>query len=355
MDAKKTLEAIVPKVRESVLQAIKTEQDRIRGKYLFMDEMLEHVVELAKSGKRLRGAFTYFSYLMHGGTDKKEIMRITAVPELIQLFLLIHDDIIDEDDLRRGVTTMHKAYRDFHRIVFKKRDSYHFGESIAICAGDIVSHLAFKTLAQSKFNPENLVKAAAAVHGHVIEVGYGEALDSFSEVMNNVKEDFILKMLALKTSKYTYEAPLHLGAILAGASDKDLQALTKYSLPGGTAFQIQDDILGMFGDEEKTGKPAYSDLAEGKQTILILRTMEKASPKGKALVVKSLGNPAVGNRRLEQVRQVIKDCGALDYAKEMAKKLVKVAKRNLIKYSSGKGEGREFLLGVADYMIDREF
>jgi len=159
-----------------------------------------------------------------------------------------------------------------------------------------------------------------------------------------------------KTGKYTYETPLHTGAILAGASDDDLKALTEYAIPGGIAFQIQDDILGMFGDEYKIGKPADSDLSEGKKTLLIVKAFEKGDSLQKKILNKNLGSPKISSKDLREVRQIIIDTGSLEYSKKIALNLVNKAKERLQKYSHSNWipEGREFLDGIADYMIKRD-
>jgi geranylgeranyl diphosphate synthase type I len=156
-----------------------------------------------------------------------------------------------------------------------------------------------------------------------------------------------------KTAKYTIEGPLHLGAILAGAKDELLDALSKYAVPVGIAFQIQDDILGIFGSEKKLGKPVGSDIEEGKQTLLVVKAGEKADRSQLKKMNYLLGKPNLNHREIEEFRNIITDTGSLDYAKNLARKLITKGKQALIS-AKIKKETKDFLLGIADYMISRE-
>jgi geranylgeranyl diphosphate synthase type I len=158
----------------------------------------------------------------------------------------------------------------------------------------------------------------------------------------------------LKTAHYTVAGPLQLGAILAGASEEDLKALNDYGIPLGKAFQIQDDILGLFGSEEKFGKPTDSDLKEGKRTLLILKALEKCSPEEKEKIEGALGNQELSAEAAEEVRAIIKATGSLDYSRKLAGELIEQAKQS-ISQSNFKAEAKEFLLGIADYMLKRDY
>ncbi len=160
-------------------------------------------------------------------------------------------------------------------------------------------------------------------------------------------------MYEYKTAKYTFEGPLHLGAILGGADDKFLNQLSQYAIPAGIAFQIQDDILGIFGDEKKTGKPVGSDIRQGKYTILVAKAFEKANPRQKKILARCLGNKNLTKKDIEDFRKVIIESGSLDYAKNLAMKLVWEAKKELEKIKMN-SETKKFLRGIAEYMIKRE-
>jgi geranylgeranyl diphosphate synthase type I len=355
MDVKNELKIFAPKVTEEILNIIEDERKRTDGKYEHIDEMWRYVINLVQSGKRLRGAFLYYAYIMYGGKDYKEAMKAATLPELIQLYLLIIDDFQDKSEQRRGVPTMHKIYREMHSNKFVKRDPVHFGNSIAVCSGLCVNHLGFNYFTKLNFPLQNKINAITKINEQIMDVGYGQTLDIFSESMDKVSEKYVMDILLLKTAKYTYEGPLHIGAMLAGASNEELKILSDYAIPAGIAFQIQDDILGMFGDEEKLGKPVDSDLMEGKQTLLIVKALELAGKQGSEIIRKGLGNPNLTSEDVKGILKIIVDCGSLEYAKNLTKKLVLQAKTSLEASKFKDNQGYDFISGIADYMINREY
>lgn len=317
-------------------------------------DMAEHVEEFnLRGGKRLRPVL-----LIHGfkcfQKENKEILKASLSIELLEAYLLMHDDIMDDDALRRGKPSTWKTFETIHKQKKWSGSARKFGETTAIIAGDICCSLATEAIAKTNFPAELKIKAIQALNRINVNTGYGQALDVISEVKEGINESDIMLVHKLKTSKYTVEGPLHIGAILGGASEKDLQVLSNYGIPVGQAFQIQDDILGMFGDEEKLGKPADSDLKEGKKTLLILEALKNGSKEQKEKIIMALGNKNASKEMVEQVRQVIKETGSLDYSKKLAKKLAKKGKK-VMQESNFKNEGKEFLIGMADFLINREY
>ncbi|MCA9379217.1 polyprenyl synthetase family protein [Candidatus Dojkabacteria bacterium] len=356
MKAKKTLSSfqkiIEPLIEESFAGAEAQAQQISPVAAEAINLLKEYTLRKAK---RLRAAFIYYSYLMLGGDDKSAILNASISIEILHAYLLIHDDVMDQDSLRRGEPTMHKIYERIHAGQHFLHDAAHFGESMAISLGDVGAHLANKQLIDSNFPSDRLIKAASKFNNQIATVGYGQMLDILSSVKSSVTEDDVMQVHRYKTASYTYETPLHVGAILAGANEKDLEDLSGYAVPAGIAFQIQDDILGMFGDEEKLGKPNISDLREGKNTLLILKALEKANPSQKKTIVGALGNSEVSDAQADEVRQIIRETGSLEYSKSLAVELVKKAKEALSGKTDWTGEGRDFIDGIADYMIEREF
>lgn len=356
MDAKQELgkyqKKIEPELRK-VFKTYKAEAKKVTPESLAAVEHLEEYT--MRRAKRLRAALFYYSYKMLGGKDVTEAFKTSVFMELVQSYLLIHDDVMDQDQLRRGKPTMHKIYEDIHRKDYGIQDPKHFGESMAINIGDIACHIAFDILTKSKFPDKNKIRALERAHRQVRITGFGQMLDILTTVKNTVYPEDVYQVHEYKTATYTYETPISVGAILAGATDKDIRILSKYAIPAGIAFQIQDDILGMFGDEDKLGKPNISDLREGKQTLLIVKAQEWADRKDLKYISQALGNPNVTDEQADQVRRVIRECGSLEYSKQIAVKYVKQAKRALARMKHWNGEGRAFLDGIADYMINREF
>jgi geranylgeranyl diphosphate synthase type I len=304
-------------------------------------------------GKRLRAAFMYWGYIGAGGKEISKIIEASMSIELTHIFLLIHDDIIDRDDFRHGVSAIHKRYENMARRFYKKIDAKHFGDSMAIVAGDIAAAFGNEIIFNSKFKPEIVLKALDKLQNIVTMTVSGEIFDVILEAKGKASEKEVLKVHENKTAKYTVEGPLQLGAMLAGANDEILKSYSSYAVPVGIAFQIQDDILGVFGNEKKLGKPVCSDLREGKQTLLIVKALEKGNSRQKKIIQKLLGNKNVTDKEIEEFRKIIRNTGSLEYSQKLAAKLVENGKKSLDKAKINK-EAKEFMVGIADYIVNRE-
>lgn len=317
----------------------------------YMMEMLREYT--MRGGKRLRPALMYYGYKLFSSEHLDEVIKGSMAFELIQSYLLIHDDIIDQDFLRRNSLTMHKMFEEAHMKTFGEVDAEHFGESMAILTGDIANHLANLIILNLNISSERKIKAAVEMNRVVHRVIYGEALDVLSASKESISEAELLKIHQLKTSAYTFEGPLLVGAILAGAGKSRLKILTDYAIPLGKAFQLQDDILGIFGKEEKLGKPVGSDLREGKKTLLIIKALEKADKREKKIIMKALGNPNITKDMMEDIQTIMITTGSLDYSRRLAKRLIAQSK-HAIENIKADHEAKAFLLGIADYMLKRE-
>jgi len=303
-----------------------------------------------RGGKRIRPALIYYGFGCFKKPDK-DVVSASMTLELVQSFLLIHDDLIDNDDLRRNGPTLHKSYE----VIGKKysKDPRHFGASMSICAGDICFAFANEILANTRFSDQIKVKALAFLNHMIHKVIYGQVLDILS-TLRPVSSKDIEKIHYLKTATYTFEGPLMLGAILSGASESKMKYLAGYSVPVGKAFQLQDDILGMFGDQKKLGKPVGSDIREGKQTLLIIKALEKATASDKKFIKRNLGNNRISKKEISKFRSIIISTGSLKHSKKLIEKLIKKGKDS-IKKSNLKQEGKQFLIDLADYMAQRDY
>jgi len=353
------IKAELKKIQDKVNPELKIFFDEIikdsKKNNFITTEALKQVKKITLAGgKRLRPALMYWGYRGVGGKDEKEMIKTSVSIELIHIFLLIHDDIIDNDKKRHGIETVHSKYNKIGKIIsLGKRDSHHFGNSMGIVVGDIMGALGNQVLFNSKFAPELVVKALSRLQNVVARVAIGEAQDVFIEHKRLATEAEVMDMYKNKTAKYTIEGPLHLGAILGGADGKLLDNITKFSVPVGIAFQIQDDILGIFGDEKKIGKPVGSDIREGKQTILVVQALKNANKKQKEVLKRLLGKKDITRDEVEEFRNVIRETKSLQYANTLAKKLVKQGKAE-IKNIGFTQEIKTILLALADYMAQRE-
>lgn len=306
------------------------------------------------SGKRIRPALTYYGFLAMGGQDGEEIVEASLGVELIHAFLLIHDDIIDRDEKRHGVPTVHEIYKKLAKRAHRSGSAEHFGNSMAIIAGDMAATMANEIIFNAKFPPEVIIRALDKMQKIVYTTIPGEMADIILENRGGATEEEILQMFEAKTSRYTFEGPLQLGGILAGCDEKDLGAFSGYSLPLGKAFQLRDDILGVFGDEKKLGKPVGSDITEGKQTVLLAKALERGNSQQKKDLKRLLGKKDLTGEELERFRHIIRQTGSLEYSRTLAENFVKESLDALDAIDFANREAREFLDSLARYIISRE-
>ncbi len=357
MDAEKALRKYKSKVDARLLAFF---DDKI-SKAEKIDDSSKQMIQLLKDytmrgGKRIRAALVYYGCLCFAEEDKKtaeQLIDASMCVELIQSYLLIHDDIIDNDDLRRGGPSLHASYREFCRNNFKTNPE-HFGVSMAICAGDLCFAFANEIITKTKFDPSNKIKALQSMNHTVHQVIYGQVLDVLSSIKDEFAAKDIMKMQELKTATYTIEGPLHIGALLVGANEEELELLSDYAIPLGIAFQIQDDILGIFGDEKKLGKPVGSDIKEGKKTLLMLKALESANEDDKSFIKSRLGKPVITADDVKRFQRIIKETGALEYCQKTTQDMLNTSKK-VIEQSHLRSKGKEFVIGIADFMIKRDF
>ncbi len=314
---------------------------------------------ILNGGKRIRAAFAYYGYQAVGGKDGENISFAAAAVELLHNFFLIHDDIIDKSDSRRGSPTIHTRYKRIYEnrsliSGFKNNGKADLPFSMAIINGDICCALAYEALVESGFQANRILQVLKVMHEIVKFTATGELLDIVKAVSKKAAEEEILQMHYLKTAKYTVEGPLLIGAILHGATPAVLDSLSKYAIPVGIAFQIHDDILGIFGTEEQLGKPVGSDIREGKQTLLTVKAFESASPSQKKKLELLIGNPSITKADMEEVKRIIEDTGALEYSKMKEISLSEQGGKALIN-APIREDIKDILLGTADLLIERAY
>ncbi|MBI5884895.1 polyprenyl synthetase family protein, partial [archaeon] len=212
-----------------------------------------------------------------------------------------------------------------------------------------------KVINETDFPAGLKTKATIKLIDDVNTVIFGQQLDSIYgyKDFSKLTEGDVLKVFEMKTSAYTIQGPMHLGAILAGATENDLAALDSFAVPLGKAFQLTDDVIGTFGSEEKTGKSADSDLKEGKRTILVLYSLKNGSEQQKKIMLKVLNNAHASKEECDAARKVLTDTGAVDYSKKMAEKFKNEALDAMMK-TTYNNDAKQFLIELAEYIVARE-
>ncbi|AZA13961.1 polyprenyl synthetase family protein [Corynebacterium choanae] len=246
----------------------------------FISDVAEDIIAFVTGGgKRMRPLFAWTGFVAATGEQEplerpEAVLRAVSALELIQACALIHDDIIDASETRRGKQTIHRRIADHHASHGWKGDPQRFGESMAILAGDLALVWADDLIAEACLSVEGLVRAWPVWARMRTEVIAGQMLDISVEAARDERPTSARKINELKTAAYTIERPLHFGAMLGGADQRLVDALREYGTDVGVAFQLRDDLLGVFGDSAVTGKPAGDDLREGKRTLLVAKALE---------------------------------------------------------------------------------
>lgn len=300
---------------------------------------------LLGDGKRLRPILFIFAYKGFSNKNPKNLYRCALSMELIHNFLLVHDDIIDKADIRRGKPTMHLMLE--REITYKGKAKF-TGQDLAIVVGDIIYAIAIESFLSIVENP--LLKEKALIK--FIEAAYYTGLGQYLEIIYGAKElgqitkKDIYKIYDYKTAYYTFLAPLVSAAILAKTKKEEITKLSKLAINLGRAFQIKDDILGVFGDENKTGKSALTDLKENKKTILTWWAYNKSSKEQKLRLSQIMYKIKPNQKDMSQAKKIITDSQALGYAK---KEIVRLQKKSLKILNSSKMKNT-YKLWLSDYI-----
>ena len=275
---------------------------------------------ILENGKRLRPIFAIAGFSATDSEITPEIIKAAASLELIHVCALIHDDLMDGSETRRGAPAIHKSFEKLHRSNMKSGNPEQYGAGAAILLGDLALVWSAKMLHESGLSPAQLSIVLPSYDILRVELMAGQFLDIEEQTAHKSSMEKSLKIARYKSGKYTIERPLHFGAALGGRLDL-FQKFTDYGLPLGEAFQLRDDILGVFGKSELTGKPAGDDLLEGKRTALIAKTLELANASQALALTAVLGNRAATPEMIDKAREIISETGALSEIESLITKL----------------------------------
>ena len=292
-----------------------------------VEPLIGSISNLVTGGKRLRALMCYWGWRGAGGPAADPgIITAGCALELFQAAALIHDDIIDRSDTRRGGPSVHKRFSQLHEMNGWALDSGRFGDAAAILTGDLC--LSFSEESFTEIGPRAAAGTPARRIFNVMraEVMAGQYLDILEEVAGPVRDragsvERAKSIIRYKSAKYSTEHPLALGGALAGAPSGLLNGYSGFSLPLGEAFQMRDDVLGVFGDPETTGKPAGDDLREGKRTVLVGFAINQAPPSEADFLDRMLGKPDLGEDEVAEIRRVMIECGALEATESLIAEL----------------------------------
>lgn len=270
-----------------------------------------------RGGKRVRPVFAWTGWLGAGGdpagAQAHAALRTASALELVQACALVHDDIIDASSTRRGFPTVHVEFADQHSAQQWSGGAAEFGRAVAILLGDLALAWADDMVRESGLDHAALTRISPVWSAMRTEVLGGQFLDISGEVRADESVESALRVNRFKTAAYTIERPLHLGAAMAGADSALIEAYRTFGTDIGIAFQLRDDLLGVFGDPDVTGKPSGDDLRAGKRTVLFAVALERADakdPTAAALLRDAIGTDLT-DAQIERLRSIITDLGAV--------------------------------------------
>jgi geranylgeranyl diphosphate synthase type I len=310
-----------------------------------------------EGGKRLRPAFVYWGYRGAGGPadgpQADAAIKAACSVELLHVCALVHDDIMDGSEVRRGRPAMHVSFAGLHRRRGWRGDPAGFGEGAALLMGDLAFTWGDVALAEAGLTDDRLAAALRVFNRLRSELMGGQYLDLVEARRGAPDEDAVRRVLSYKSGRYTIERPLHLGHALAAGAPALAADYSAYGLPLGEAFQLRDDILGVFGEPEVTGKPAGDDLREGKETYLVLLARQRADRAGRQLLEAALGNAKLSEDEVAEVRRLLQAWGALEATEARIGELLAEAKAALAATRGIDERARATLAALADHVTDR--
>jgi geranylgeranyl pyrophosphate synthase len=340
IDFRTYLKQTSSEIEKELLTYLKTWDDYIQKDFADLKKANNKFTQSLLGGKMFRGTLVKLGYELFQSKETHAILMPAIAFEVLHTAFLIHDDIIDQSPMRRGKAALY---------VSKNK---HNGISQAICFGDLGITLSIKLLWESDF-PISVKKQAFTYFLHVSSTTIlGETLDVQSSQKYTRTESQILKIQLTKTANYTIVAPLTVGAMLAGADETSLQKIKLFGEYLGIAYQIGDDILGVFGEEHEIGKSTTSDITENKSTLLFTYALTHADTKQKDILKRYYGKKRITSKKHELVKKVFQETGSLAYSQEKIVELTRQAKTIIPEITNNK-DGRQLLTQFADMLTRR--
>lgn len=327
------VDALRPRLQDIIDRFLGDQRTLLAGIHSELGALVDAAADLLRGGKRLRPAFCYWGWRGAGRPDDDAVVAVGAALELFQAAALVHDDLIDGSDTRRGMPSMHRRFATRHTAQRWAGEPDQFGGAAALLLGDLLLGWSDELFNGSGLDDAALRRARPVFDQMRTQVGAGQYLDVVAQATGADRPERLAELartvVSYKAARYSVERPLVLGGSAAGAGPDVLEGYSRYGLALGEAFQLRDDVLGVFGDPASTGKPAGDDLREGKRTLLIAYTLERAWPAAADTVNRLLGDRALDVDGVDTLRQIIVDTGALRAIESQVASLVEQSRRAL--------------------------
>lgn len=336
-----TLDHYTAVISGKLEEHFKSLKDAAKRYHLFMLKMYENLEEyVLRKGKRLASCSTLMVYKGYTGKVDEKILNVCVCIELYRHGILIHDDLVDEDEARRGGKSFHKLFSDVH--------GPRFGEGIAIFMGDAMYALSLESILKSGFGGEVLNKVIQLLVKDYRDVNESQGLDLLFEHKEPGVEEWYT--MASKRASSLFKTTLLTGAILGGAPEEDMRVLEEAAANIGYAFDIQDDIIDTFATEQQYGRAPGRDIARGKKPLHLIYALRATGPDELKVIKNMLGKGEITSENLETMRAMIRKTGALGTAKERSMEHARKAKE-LIDRTKMSGESKEFFTAFIDYIV----
>lgn len=312
--------------------------------------LFNHIKDFTlRDGKRIRPILFIIGYTGFSKKIPPHLYKTAISLELIHDFMLVHDDIIDKSDKRRGQPTMHKMFQGYLKEYKKIKFS---GKDLSIISGDIMLSMAIEAFMAVREDPKRKQRALMMLMETSIFTGYGQFNEVFAGIkdIEQITRKDILKIYDLKTAYYTFSGPLAIGATLAGAPSKEVRLLYDLGVSLGRAFQIKDDILGLLGEKKLMGKSMMTDLQESKRTLVLWHLYQHSSKENKILIRDILNKRKITKKDFNQIKEMIQKSDSLNYTKKQINTLVKNAQTK-IKLSRIKNQQKTLIINLAKEII----
>lgn len=355
MDATWDVDGFRARVQAALTAALDAQAERLAPLGPDAERLVAQARRSVAGGKMFRASFCWWGH--HAVStpveryDSDAVVRACASLELLHASALVHDDLMDASDTRRGNPTTHRFFESEHRAAGWRGDAAQYGAAGAILLGDLLLSWSEELLRRCGLPFRAVAPAIEVFDVCRSEVIAGQFLDVSVQARGRADVDTAMTVLRYKSAKYSIERPLQLGAALAGGSERTLAELSAFGLPLGEAFQLRDDLLGVFGDPAVTGKPAGDDLVEGKRTVLVALALDAAPPAAAAELDAALGTP-LSPDDVARLRGIIDDSGAHAQVEEVIAHLAERALASLDKADIEDG-AREVLRGLAVAVTQR--
>ncbi|MCH9816495.1 MAG: polyprenyl synthetase family protein [Actinomycetia bacterium] len=297
-------------VQHRIDDFLKEQSSTLRNIAVEADAVSDAITEFLAGGKRIRGVLAYWGWRAAGHDHGPEIVDVAAAMEFLQACALIHDDVMDASETRRGKPTVHRVFRGHHETGGWSGPADTFGEATAILLGDLCLTWSDELLLAPDWNVAAYRRGKTIFDLMRTELMIGQYLDILEQARGTGGLTAALRVADYKSGKYSVQRPLQLGASFAEGPEALIEGLGHYGSPLGQAFQLRDDLLGVFGTPDATGKPAGDDLREGKRTALIALTESAITGTDAAFLSSHLGNPDLDAQGVAELRSLITDSGA---------------------------------------------